>query len=299
VPAGKLAGDSMPSDSLKPVGGSMSMPISNARLVATVSAQGQPMVLVYPQMATGGWSDEDWGSAPPACFFAIGVCVATGKDGIGYAVKVPEFASTTTATVGTKANCATLAFQPFWATMSPGAVDPCPTDPRTLNFFPNGYTAHEHGAPVQMWDPLLQAWTELLGGENAQVHKWRITPAAASYEGEGAEYASSDLRGRPPGGMPGAMCAGSSNGIAAASYLLVCVLPYGDSNATVAPGHVVVYDPVHVVNGVIPTLWDSGNWGAHDPSSQWFCMMNKFDPPVIDGGEVIVPCYDGRVMVLQ
>ena len=34
--------------------------------------------LIVVPVATGAWSDEDWGSAGPACLFQIGVCVAAG-----------------------------------------------------------------------------------------------------------------------------------------------------------------------------------------------------------------------------
>jgi hypothetical protein len=30
--------------------------------------------------------------------------------------------------------------------------------------------------PVQFHDPLLKAWTIFVWGENAQLHKWKITP---------------------------------------------------------------------------------------------------------------------------
>ena len=61
--------------------------MKNATLKAMVNERGVPTLLVYPDMAFGNWSDEDWGSAGPACIFAIGVCVAAGKDGIGYPIK--------------------------------------------------------------------------------------------------------------------------------------------------------------------------------------------------------------------
>ena len=298
VPAGKLAGLSLPSEALKPVGGRMNMSLKGAKNVGAMGQRGTPLVLVYPNMATGPWADEDWGSAGPACIFQIGVCVAAGKDGIGYSLSVPGFTATTAATVGTAANCANLAAPPVWLTYD-GAGSACPDNPAALNFFPNGYTAHQHATPVQFLNPTTNTWNIAAGGENNQVHVWNVSNAGAlSYLGQGNEYASSDLLGRPPGGMTGSMCTGSSNGTIANTYLLYCVLPYGDSNAAVVPGHLVVYDPIHIVNGVMPTLWDSGDWGAHTNTSQWYCMMDKFLPPVVDGGEVIYPCYDGRVFIL-
>ncbi|MFZ0440904.1 MAG: hypothetical protein WAL76_22465, partial [Candidatus Sulfotelmatobacter sp.] len=83
----KLAGVSAPSEAIKPVGSRMNMSLKDAKLVPMVNDQGTPVLLVYPQMATGNWSDEDWGSAGPACIFSIGICIATGKDGIAFPIK--------------------------------------------------------------------------------------------------------------------------------------------------------------------------------------------------------------------
>jgi hypothetical protein len=132
--------------------------LKNAKLVPQISDRGTPVLLVFPQIASGAWSDEDWGSAGPACIFSIGVCVATGKDGIAYPIKTASFGGTTLADLANpKTNCAKLAALPVWLTMSPGPVDPCPTDPTTLNFFPWGDTAHLHMTPVQFFDPTLQS----------------------------------------------------------------------------------------------------------------------------------------------
>jgi hypothetical protein len=294
----KLAGVSAPSEAVKrPVGGGMNMAMKNAKLVATMNAQGNPTLLVYPQMANGAWSDEDWGSAGPACIFAIGVCVASGKDGIAYSVKAASMGGTTVADLANpKANCAKLAAAPVWLTMSPGPVDPCPTDPTTLNFFPWGDTAHLHMTPVQFYDPVLKSWTIFAWGENAQLHKWAVSAAGAlTYVAQGHEYASVDVRGNPPGGMPGGFCSGSSNGSGNGadpnSAILVCTIPYGDANAAVVNGRLLVYDPVHLAaDGSLKVLWDSQRWGVQ-------FLFNKFDPPVIDGGQVYVPNYNGGVDV--
>jgi hypothetical protein len=101
----KLAGVSVPSEAIKPVGGGMNISLKDAKLVPMVSDQGTPLLLVFPQMATGNWSDEDWGSAGPACIFSIGVCVATGKDGIAFPIKAGDLGGTTLADLATpKAN---------------------------------------------------------------------------------------------------------------------------------------------------------------------------------------------------
>ncbi|MGA7849375.1 MAG: hypothetical protein WCA13_09730 [Terriglobales bacterium] len=291
APAEKLAGLSAPSEAIKPVGGGMNIALKNAKLVPMISDRGTPILLVFPEMASGNWSDEDWGSAGPACIFSIGVCIATGKDGIAYPIKTANLGGTTLADLANaKANCAKLAAPPVWLTMSPGPVDPCPTDPRTLNFFPLGDTAHLHMTPVQFFDPVLQSWTIFAWGENSQLHKWAVSSTGnLTYIAQSNEFASADVRGNPPGGMPGGFCSGSSNGADPNSAILVCTIPYGDANAHVVNGRLLVYDAVHLAaDGSLKVLWDSQRFAIT-------FLFNKFDPPVIDGGQIYVPNYDGGV----
>lgn len=287
----KMAGMSAPSEALKPVGGGMNMSLKNAKRVKSIDERGHPVTLVYPEMAQGAWADEDWGSAGPACVFAIGVCVAAGKDGIGYPIKTTAPGGTTLADLtNPAANCAKLAAPPAWLTMSPGAVNACPQDPRTLNFFPWGDTAHLHMTPVQFFDPVLNSWTLFVWGENAQLHKWKIDATGRlTYVAQSHEYASANVRGNAPGGMPGGFCSGSSNGAAADSAILVCTIPYSDANAAVVQGRLLIYDAVHLAaDGYLKVLWDSQRWGVA-------FLFNKFDPPMIDGGQIYVPNYNGGV----
>lgn len=291
----KLAGVSAPTEAAKPVGSGMNMSLAEATFAAHMNERGQPVLLVFPNMAAGEWSDEDWGSAGPACIFAIGVCIATGKDGIAYPIKTANLGGTTVADLAdSKANCAKLAAPPVWLTMSPGPVDPCPKNPMTLNFFPWGDSAHLHMTPVQYFDPVLQSWTIFVWGENAQLHKWKVSDAGAlTYIAQSHEYASADVRGNPPGGMPGGFCSGSSHGADPDSAILVCTIPYGDANAGVVNGRLLVYDPVHLAaDGFLKVLWDSQRWGIP-------FLFNKFNPPVIDGGQIYVPNYNGGVDVYK
>jgi hypothetical protein len=295
VAAGKMAGMSAPSEAIRPVGGGMSTSLKGAKWVTNTSDQGTAVRLAYPEMASGAWSDEDWGSAGPACIFDIGVCVAAGKDGIAYPIKTASLGGTTLADLNNPAtNCAKLAAPPVWFTMSPGPVSACPQDPRTLNFFPWGDTAHLHMTPVQFFDPVMRSWTLFAWGENAQLHKWAVGPTGSlTYIAQSNEYASVQSRGNPPGGMPGGFCSGSSNGADPASAILVCTIPYGDANAQVVNGRLLVYDAVHLApDKSLNVLWDSQRWGVQ-------FLFNKFDPPVIDGGQIYVPNYNGGVDVYR
>jgi hypothetical protein len=287
----RLAGMSASSAAFRPVGSGMNVPLKNATLVAKINDQGTPTVLVIPRMASGAWSDEDWGSAGPACIFAIGVCIATGKDGIAYPIKTAKLGGTTLADLmNPKTNCLKLAAPPVWLTMSPGPVDPCPTNPRTLNFFPWGDTAHLHMTPVQFFDPVLKSWTIFAWGENSQLHKWKVSSTGnLTYVAQSHEYASANVRENPPGGMPGGFCAGSSNGADPDSAILACTIPYGNANANLVNGRLLVYDAVHLAaDGSLKVLWDSQAFNVQ-------FLFNKFDPPVIDGGQIYVPNYNGGV----
>jgi hypothetical protein len=276
---------------MQSVSGGINVALKNARLEAMINDRGRPTVLVFPEMAQGAWSDEDFGSAGPACIFAIGVCIAGGKDGLSYPIKTANLGGTTPADLANpKSNCAKLAAPPIWLTMSPGPVDPCPNDPRTLNFFPWGVTAHLHMTPVQFFDPVLNSWVIFAWGENSQLHKWKVSPTGALiYVAEGHEYASNNVREKPPGGMPGGFCSGSSNGADPDSALLFCTIPYGDANAQVVTGRFLVYDPVHLAaDESLKVLWDSQQWNIQ-------FLFNKFNPPVVDGGQIYVPNYNGGV----
>jgi hypothetical protein len=294
--ARKLAGVSAPTEAAKmPVGGGMSMSLANAQVVTGIDAQGERFMRVVPDMATGAWSDEDWGSAGPACLFAIGVCVVSGKDGIAYPIKTANLGGTTPADLANpKSNCAKLAAAPVWLTMSPGPVDPCPADPRILNFFPWGHTAHLHMTPVQFHDPLLNSWVIFAWGENARIHKWKVSDGGElTYSMQGHEYASANAIGTGTGGMPGGFCSGSSNGADAGSAILVCTIPYDDANANVVNGRLLIYDPVHPgADGFMQVLWDSQRWNIQ-------FLYNKFNPPVIDDGQIYVPNYNGGVDVYR
>jgi hypothetical protein len=289
------AGVSATSEAVRPVNGAMNPSLLNARRETTINAQGAAVQLVFPDMAQGAWSDEDWGSAGPACIFAIGVCIATGKDGIAFPIRTGNLGGTTMADLANpKANCAKLAAPPVWLTMSPGPVDPCPADPTKLNFFPWGDTAHLHMTPVQYFDPLLKSWTLFAWGENSQLHKWAVSATGTlSYIAQSNEYASANARANPPGGMPGGFCSGSSNGADANSAVLACTIPYGDANTQVVNGRLLIYDAVHLAaDGSLKTLWDSQRWNVQ-------FLFNKFDPPVIDGGQIYVPNYNGGVDVYR
>jgi hypothetical protein len=303
-PAEKLAGMSLETEEVRPVGGGMPMAMANPRVDALLDNQGKPVLLVWPQLSPGARTDQDLGSGGLAYIKDLNIVCGGGKDGLMYCLHAYNMGGTKPADLqNAHANCAKLVGgAPVWATMDPGrGIDPCPQDARNLNFLPFGDSAHIHAPPVVMFDPLLNSWTIFIWGENQQLHKWKLSAnGEPKYIAESREYASPDVRGNAPGGMPGGFCAGSSNGRDPDTYLLVCAVPHGDANANKVQGHIVIFDPVHVsADGFIPKLWDSDDWGwsgAQEDAKYRF--FNKFMPPVIDDGEIILPNYAGGVLIV-
>ena len=292
--ATKPAGISAPSEAVRPVNAAMAPSMKHARIVKTKNAQGKAVQLVFPQIATpGAWWDEDLGSAQGALLESYGFYIVAGKDGIAYVTKIADLGETKPADFANPTtNCGKLATPPVWLTEDPGPVNACPVDPTTLNFFPWGKTRHMHMTPVQYMSPtrgqVLFAW-----GENSQLHAWSVAPSGAlTYLAQGNEFASVNVT-NSPGGMPGGFCSLSSNGSTPGTALLFCTIPYGDANTTVTNGRFLVYDPDNFVTNpdgtqTIPVLWDSQQWGIQ-------FLFNKFNPPVVDGGQVYVPNYNGGV----
>jgi hypothetical protein len=93
--------------------------------------------------------------------------------------------------------------------------------------------------------------------------------------------------------MPGGFCSGSSNQGAVDSAILVCSIPYGDANAQVVNGRLLVYDPFHLAgDGSLKVLWDSQRWGVP-------YIYNKFMAPTVSNGRIYLPNYDGGVEVFS
>jgi hypothetical protein len=298
VLAAKPAGVSAPSEALRPVNAAMTPSLQGATSVTKKNSLGRNVRLVFPNIANnnGAWWDEDLGSAQGALIENYGFYVVSGKDGIAYVTKTADLGETKpTDFANQSANCAKLASPPVWLTEDPGpGNDPCTNNQTQLNFFPWGKTRHMHMTPVQYMSPtrgqVLFAW-----GENSQLHAWAISPAGLlTYLAQGNEIASVNVTNNP-GGMPGGFCSGSSNGSTAGTALLFCTIPYGDANTTVTNGRFLVYDPENFVTNpdgsqTIPVLWDSQQWNIQ-------FLFNKFNPPVVDGGQVYVPNYNGGVDV--
>jgi hypothetical protein len=131
-------------------------------------------------------------------------------------------------------------------------------------------------------------------GENGNLRAWTITSAGVStYLACSAEVASPEAA-VPLGGMAGGMISlsadGDNGGIVWAS------VPYKDANMELSAGRFLAYDAAQFGrfadgSGSILPLWDSQQWN-------WQFTHNKFNRPVVWNGRVLLPTYDGNVLVL-
>jgi len=87
---------------------------------------------VVPDMAAGAWSARI-GGRPAACLFAIGVCVASGKDGIAYHQDA-NLAEQLLAILPIQDQLRETCRRAGVVDNEPRSGGSCPTDPRTLNF---------------------------------------------------------------------------------------------------------------------------------------------------------------------
>jgi hypothetical protein len=240
----------------------------------------------------GGWDDMDLGSGGVTVIPSLGLVIGAGKDGILYALNKDNMGKTMPADFGNPTvNYAKLKAPPIWFTYFPGVgVNAAPqkfTDLNTLTF---NRTHHEHSTPVVFQSPnhgaMLFCW-----GENGNLRAWTIDGTGiAKYLGCSSEVASPQSP-VPPGGMPGGMMCLSSNGSTPASAILWACVPLQNANQIVSQGNLYAYDATNLGtfgdgSGSITRLWQSPQY-----------TYNKFNVPVVAGGKVYVPTYDGKVDV--
>ena len=87
----------------------------------------------------------------------------------------------------------------------------------------------------------------------------------------------------------------SCNGTIPNTGVLWALVPRGDANRDHTPGILYCYDPDNfttLANGDkgLRVLWTSADWNIN-------FTHPKFNVPVVSGGKVFVPTYDGRVDV--
>jgi hypothetical protein len=250
-----------------------------------------------PTAKGAAFGDEDLGSAGPAMVRKYRVILVYGKDGIAYPVKMDAMGKTMPKDfANAAANYAKLAQPPFWYSYFPGFnVNAAPQDPSDLDFLFDNKTQHLHSTSPQYFSQthgqMLACW-----GENGQCRVWTMQPnGQMTFLADSDEVASVNCT-QAPGGMPGGFMCVSANGNKPGTALLWAIIPYGDGNATVTNGRLLVYDFENFVTRAdgskkLNVLWDS-------QAQNYTFLFPKFNVGVVSGGKFVLPRYDGGMDVL-
>jgi hypothetical protein len=265
---------------------------TNFRLVPHLARLGMDVAA----MGGGVWGDQDLGASGIVLVESLNVGLVSSKDGILYTINLTTPGDTTPANLlpaGVAANYAKLAATPILYTYFDPAMNPATPNPKTLNRLPGNVTHHLHGTPV-LWNSTAKGLMHFCGGENGNLRAWAIGATKASaYLGCSVAVASAQAP-VPGGGMPGWSIALSANG--KTDGVIWAMIPYEDANVRLTNSRLLAYDAANLAkfadgSGKIVPLWDSQDWN-------WNFLHPKFNRPIAIDGRVIVPTYDGRVLVL-
>jgi hypothetical protein len=264
---------------------------SNFRIVSFLARMG-----IADRNMGGAWGDQDLGASGIVLVETYGIALVSGKDGILYTIDINHPGNTAPADfapAAAAANYAKLAAPPILYTYYDPGVNPAPTNPQELNRLAANRTHHLHGTPVA-WQSAAHGQLHFCGGENGNLRAWQLGGNKSSiYLACSAAVASAQAP-VPTGGMPGWSIAVSANG--QTDGVIWAMIPYGDANMQLTNGRLLAYDATSFGrfgdgSGEIVPLWDSQDWG-------WNFLHPKFNRPIAVGGKVIVPTYDGHVLVL-
>ncbi|HUD21821.1 MAG TPA: hypothetical protein VMQ60_03170 [Acidobacteriaceae bacterium] len=240
-----------------------------------------------PEQEDEGWYDADVGSSGLLLVPQYNSIVAAGKDSIGFVSNTRNLGETTLASfINAPANYGKLRSAPLWLGYYPGnGVNAAPQDSSNLDFQYQGNAHEMHSTPVsyQRADGTVIVF---VWASNSQLRAWSLSSAGQlTFLAQGNETASANQPG-DPGGF---MCI-SSNGSKTGTPLLFACIPLGDAGSGIGGGRFLVYNAEAFANGVIKLLWDSAAWGIN-------YSHNKYCPPVVSNGKVLVGTYDDQVLV--
>jgi len=248
-------------------------------------------------MSGSMWSDQDFGAGGPVFVHSAGAILAAGKDGVLYTTDATALGNTQPADL-TPARCAAnyakLRMPPILYTFYDPTMQPAPSSPTALNEFPGNVTRHLHGTPL-VWQSDAHGLMHFVGGENSALRAWTIAPSGQSTYLAGSNEVASAQAPRPPGGMPGwSITLAANHG---ADGIVVAMIPYTDSNMELSPGRFLVYDAQNFATNAdgskrLQVIWDSENWGPEHAFTH-----PKFNRPIVWGGRIYRPTYDGRIDV--
>lgn len=235
----------------------------------------------------GGWDDMDLGSGGCIAIPELDLVCGAGKDGILYVLDRQNMGKTKSGDFANpQANYQKLKSPPIFFTYFPGfGKSAAPNDIKSLDMLFAGRTHHMHGTPVY-WNKKIYCM-----GENANLRAWSIDASGTVKFLARSEEVASPFAPVPPGGMPGGMLCLSSNGNND-GVIWACV-PDEDANKKVVNGRVFAFD----ASDFSDVLGD----GDHRIKRLWMSdphyTYNKFNVPVVNGGRLYVPTYDGKVDV--
>jgi hypothetical protein len=269
---------------------------SNFRKMQAIARAGIPLM-------NGDWGDQDLGASGITLVEDLGIGLVSSKDGILYTIKLDAPGKTSSGDLAPAAvagNYAKLAAPPILYTYFDAGMNPAPNDPTTLNRWPGNATHHLHGTPL-LWLSRDHGPMHFCGGENGNLRAWSLGQDGSSkYLGCSAAFASpncvdSPNPNGPKGGMPGWSVALSANGDH--DGVVWGMIPYEDANLGPTNSRLLAYDASNLGrfadgSGQLVPLWDSQDWN-------WTFVHPKFNRPIAVDGKVIVPTYDGRVLVLE
>jgi hypothetical protein len=234
-----------------------------------------------PAVNNASMDDQDLGSSPGTLIESLGLFLVCGKDGVLYPVKMSDMGKTTVAQLTAGTQYSPLAFAPIFFTYFPGfGISPDPMNPAQLNL--TGLTRHLHSGIAQRVSP-THGQMVFCAGENSPVRAWSITATGITFLAQGNEIASAQTT-HPGGGMPGMQ-------LTVCNDIIVASCPYNDANQEVCNGRFLIYDAENLVNGTLKLVWDSQQEGIP-------YLYNKFCPPVISGGKILLNSYQDAVLVL-
>jgi outer membrane protein assembly factor BamB len=239
------------------------------------------------------YTDQDLGSAGPILPPGMGLVFGAGKDGVLYVMDRDNLGKVVGDFTKLKVPPCFFTFDPDTNILSYANASPT----GNLDFKPTlgMKTHHLHGSPVY-WKSARHGGMLFTWGENGTLRAFSVDASGhATLLAHGQELASANLadpENNSLGGMPGAMLALSANGTE--HGIIWATAPAdGDANAEPVPGIVRAYDAANFSaipnpDGVprLRMLWQSSGF-----------TYSKFCPPVVVGGKLLVPTYDGRVDV--
>ena len=248
-------------------------------------------------MSGSMWTDQDFGAGGPVYVHSAGAILAAGKDGVLYTTGATALGNSKPSDLtpgGAAANYAKLLMPPILYTYYDPMMQPAPSSPTSLNELPGNATRHLHGTPL-VWKSSMHGLMHFVGGENSALRAWTITPNGHSTYLAGSNEIASAQAPRPPGGMPGwSITLAGNHG---ADGIVVAMIPYTDSNMELSAGRFLVYDAQNFATNAdgskrLQVVWDSENWGPEHAFTH-----PKFNRPMVWGGRIYRPTYDGRIDV--